>query len=135
MNLMHKSLLNIPGEAPKAECEWITISPNSTCYQIFNQLVIIISLFSIFISAYLSCYGYNEYKSHILMGEIFFEIFFITEIFVNFLVQYQDPEDDFKIIKDPKKIRWKYLKSTFILDAIATIPIIHTEGMITFITK
>lgn len=131
---MHKSLLNVPTDGgQKVECEWVTISPNSPCFQIFRQIVIIFALLSIFISAYLSCYGYHEYKTYIIVMESIFEIFFLIEIFVNFLVQYQDPEDDFKIIKDPKKIRWKYLKSTFILDAIATIPIIHTQGMIKFI--
>lgn len=49
------------------------------------------------------------------------ELCFLTDIVLNFFMQYRDDED-FKPVRDLKKIALRYLKQFFILDMLATIP-------------
>jgi len=57
-----------------------------------------------------------------LVAEIIIEIFFFIDICLNFFLEYKDDED-FKPVRDLKKISIRYIKGVFIFDVLATLPL------------
>lgn len=62
-------------------------------------------------------------------------IIFGMDIMVNFFAAYYD--EDYQIVDDPKKIRWRYFSSWFFLDLLSIIPFdtIFTFGNVNKLTR
>jgi len=102
-------------------CDRFVISPDSRYKQFFNIVIIILSLLSTISAAYFACFGFIEQPIFVAL-ELMMESCFLVDIILNFLLQYKDDED-FKPVKDLKKIAIRYLKRFFIIDFLATVPL------------
>lgn len=105
----------------KNMCDRFIIAPDSRYKQFFNIVIIFLSLISTITAAYFACFGFVKDPIFIAL-ELMMESCFLLDIILNFLLQYKDDED-FKPVKDLKKIAIRYLKRFFIIDFLATVPL------------
>jgi len=117
-NIISKTVTRNPR---KNMCDRFVISPDTRYKQMFNIVIIFLSLLSTISAAYFACFGFIEQPLFVAL-EIIMESFFLVDIFLNFLLQYKDDEE-FKPVKDLKKIAIRYLKRFFIIDFLATVPL------------
>lgn len=83
-------------------------------------MIVSLSLISTITAAYFACFGFPIELGYSLFFT-FIELWFVADIIHNFFLQYKD-EEDFKPVRDIKRITWRYLKRYFIFDLLATIP-------------
>lgn len=102
-------------------CERFVISPEGRFKQVFNIWIIVLSLLSTISAAYFACFGLPT-SPHSLAADVTVESFFLMDICLNFFVQYKD-EEDFQAVTDLRMIAMRYLRSYFIFDFLATVPL------------
>ena len=88
-----------------------------------NIIIVFAALYSTINAASVAAFGFYSTKDILRLAlHIFFECFFSLDILVNFVLEYKD-EVDYKPVRNIKKIALKYLKSYFIVDFAATVPL------------
>lgn len=80
-----------------------------------------LSLISTFTATYLACFGFPENNKIFFILYYSIECMFAIDIVLSFFTQYINDEDN-KPVRDLKIIALKYMKSAFVVDAIATFP-------------
>ena len=81
-------------------------------------LIIVFSALSTLFAAYFACFGEPE-KGAVYTLDIVMEVCFCIDIVRNFFMQYTDPREPRKPIKDLFKIAKHYIKGSFFFDLIA----------------
>ena len=81
----------------------------------------LLSLYSTFSATYIAAFGFPTNKRDIVLNNLV-EIVFWMEILLSFLQWYKD-ELDYKPVRDVQKIAYRYLKTNFLIDLMATIPL------------
>jgi hypothetical protein len=89
--------------------EKLTFSPGPKIH-VFKIFVVIFSFLTTVWSAYFAAFGFPETTGW-LVGESLIEIFFLFDMFLNFMLRYL--EEDFNEVKDIRQIAKKYLKGMF----------------------
>ena len=86
-----------------------------------SLVIIPASLYTTITSASVAAFGFNV-STLARFIDITTEIFFVIDIMIHFISEYKD-EVDYKPVRDIKKIALKYLRSFFIVDFTATVPL------------
>jgi len=94
------------------------IKVDSPLYQFWKIFVVFIYIISSYIYAYIAAFGKDKQIEYIVL---FFEIIFAMDIIVQFLLEFK-PEDQYNKVRDITEIAKRYIKSRFLVDAIAMIP-------------
>lgn len=98
----------------------LTFSPDARPKQVFNFFAMTLAIYSTFSATYIAAFGFPTKKSYVVLTNLVDLVFWI-EIVLNFFQQYKD-EVEYKPVKDVRMISYRYLKTNFIVDLIATIP-------------
>ncbi len=98
----------------------LTFSPDARPKQVFNFFAMTLAIYSTFSATYIAAFGFPIKKSYVVLTNLVDLVFWI-EIILNFFQQYKD-EVEYKPVKDVRMISYRYLKTNFIVDLIATIP-------------
>ena len=98
----------------------LTFSPDARPKQVFNFLIMILAIYSTFSATYIAAFGFPTKKSSVVLNNLV-EVVFWIEILLNFFQWYKD-EVEYKPVKDVRKIAYRYLRTNFIIDLLATIP-------------
>ena len=86
---------------------------------LFMSLIIIFSVFSTLFAAFFACFGEPEEGSTILKLDTVMEVFFFVDLVKNFFLEYTDPREPRKPVRDLYLIARNYIKGAFIFDMIA----------------
>jgi len=81
-----------------------------------------LSVQSTLTGAFIACFGVPDQYLWFLIAEAIIEFCFFIDIVLNFFLEYKDDED-FKPVRDLKKIAIRYIKGVFIFDVLATLPL------------
>ena len=82
------------------------------------MIVVIAALFSSLLAAYLSCFGEPD-STFIVQFDYGLEIVHLLDIIRNFMMEYTDPHEPRKPIRNCGRIMVRYATSTLIFDLIA----------------
>lgn len=74
------------------------ISPESRFKQVFDIVIIVVSLITTIWAAYFACFGYFS-NDTLFLAESLIEICFVLDIVLNFVLEYKDPVD-FRPVRD-----------------------------------
>ena len=86
--------------------------------RLFMSLIIIFSVFSTFFAAFFACFGEPE-EGPIWTFDTVMETFFVVDLVKNFFLEYTDPREPRKPVRDLFLIARNYIKGAFIFDMIA----------------
>lgn len=86
------------------------------------MLIILFSIYITLAGAFIACFGVPDQYTVFIVTEIVIEVCFFIDIVLNFFLEYKDDED-FKPVRDLKKISIRYIKGVFIFDVLATLPL------------
>lgn len=107
------------GISGKKLLDFIVVNHEGTCYRYWNAMIVILQIVTSYIYYLYSAYR-EEYD--FFTGN-FFEIFFLLDILVHFLLDYYPSPTSNSTIRDPAKIAVRYAMSLeFFLDLLPTIP-------------
>ena len=87
----------------------------------WDPIMIFLMLYIAFFLPYKLTFWENDPTSIVIIDYLI-DLFFLVDIFVNFLTSYTDSELNVTV-KSPKKIAMQYLKGWFIFDAVAVLPV------------
>ena len=85
------------------------------------SLIILFSVFSTFFAAYFACFGEPNEDETIFVLDAIMESCFVVDLIKNFFLEYTDPREPRKPVRDLFLIARNYLKGAFIFDCIANI--------------
>ena len=112
--------------AQKTNVPWydqFIIERTSLHFVIWNLINTIVSIISAFLYAYMCAFGLKV-GTFLYYVDSVFEIIFITDSLVQFIVEYQD-EKTRKPVKNLQKIALNYFKGRFLFDAVTIIPFVR----------
>lgn len=110
---------NFPENILIYQASKLTIDPQSTFRTYWDHVIIFITFYSlIFTPFYIAFIEDDIYVITVI--EVFFDLIFITDIFINFFVGFYNYEEE--LVKNLQLIAINYLTGWFFLDLIASIP-------------
>jgi len=80
----------------------------------------ILAIYSTFSATYIAAFGFPTKRLYVVLNNLV-EVFFWIEIVLKFFERYKD-EVEYKPVKSVRKIAYRYLRTNFIIDLVATIP-------------
>lgn len=104
----------------KAERKKYLIDPTAKIKQIWNYFIIFLVFYVSIILPFELGFGIPQKRWYIIIGYSI-DILFTIDMFLNFVVTYQDPETHF-FVNNYKKVFLKYLKGWFIIDFLSIFP-------------
>ena len=106
--------------------ERLTFPPDHKAKVIFNVILVLASLFSTLQATYIACFGFPS-SANLQMFMRVVELVFLTDIFLNFFMQYIDESNEYQLQKSIRKIAIRYLTKDFVLDFIAIFPFYYLQ--------
>ena len=101
---------------------WFLISRDGNFRMVWNLLMVTFILYMAVYGPYRIAFIEDSEANPILTGfDVVIDIFFLADIVVTFMTDYQDPKTN-HTVSDFKSIARNYLLSTFFLDLMAAVP-------------
>lgn len=98
-----------------------SIEPNASWKIYFDLWIAFLAIYSTFTSAYFASYGVPN-SDYTVAIDWTIELFFLIDLILNGLTQFQDASNDFAVIRDIRKTFKNYAKKGLIIDLLPLIP-------------
>jgi hypothetical protein len=102
-------------------CASFVLNPEGTFHSYWDPIMICLMMYIAFFLPYKLSFWEKD-PQFIVVIDYFIDIFFLMDIFVNFITSYHEPLTN-SMVMSPKIIATRYLSAWFIFDFIAVVPV------------
>lgn len=107
--------------AAGSECDKWIISPLDSRYRCWETFMVVLVAYSAWVYPFEVAFMNASPKGGLEVADIVVDLFFAVDIVLTFFVAYIDPRTQL-LVRDRRKIAFRYLSTFFIMDVASTIP-------------